>query len=99
LVWTARHYILEEALAESRLGENVDEFPGSHEVLVEVGDLTVQEKAEILYNHAKLAGLSCNARKLVRRYYLPIISHPNYFLAQKCQPKFRVLSGGRGRRL
>ena len=26
LIWTARHYILEEALAESRLGENVGEF-------------------------------------------------------------------------
>jgi len=38
LIWTARHYILEEALAESRLGKNVGEFPGPREVLVEVGE-------------------------------------------------------------
>src|SRR5438045_5190977 len=38
LVWTARRYILEEALATSRLSEAEAEFPRPHEVLVKVGD-------------------------------------------------------------
>jgi hypothetical protein len=58
LVWTARRYILEEALATSRLREAEAEFPRPHEVLVKVGDLTHMQKAEILYNHAKQANLS-----------------------------------------
>ena len=78
LVWTARHYILEEALAESRLGENVDEFPRNHEVLIELGELSKQQKAEILYNHAKLAGLPRTARQLVRNNFRMIIEHANF---------------------
>jgi len=57
LIWTARHYILEEALAASSLGEALDHFPGEHEVVVEIGELRVLEKAEMLYNHAKRAQL------------------------------------------
>jgi hypothetical protein len=78
LIWTARHYILEEALAESRLGEGVGEFPGPHEVLVEVGELTAQQKAEMLYNHAKLAGLATKSKALVRIHFRKIINHPNF---------------------
>jgi hypothetical protein len=44
LIWTARHYILEEALASSGLGDALDRFPGEHEVVVEVGDLSALEK-------------------------------------------------------
>ena len=66
LVWTARRYILEEAMAESRLAEAVAQFPGVHEVLVEVGKLSAMEKAEILYNHAKQSSLTPEYRKLIR---------------------------------
>ena len=78
LVWTARHYILEEALAESRLGENVGDFPGTREVLVEVGELTAQQKAEMLYNHAKLAKLPTKSKKLIRDHFRAIINHANF---------------------
>ncbi|SRR5216684_1914195 len=78
LVWTARRYILEEALATSRLREAEAEFPRPHEVLVKVGDLTYMQKAEILYNHAKQANLSGEHRELIRKYATHIISHENF---------------------
>lgn len=78
LVWTARRYILEEALATSRLKDAVAEFPRPHEVLVEVGKLSIMQKAEILYNHAKQANLSVEYRELIRRYAIQIVNHPNF---------------------
>jgi hypothetical protein len=78
LVWTARSYVLEEAVAESRIGEAVKDFPGVHEVLVEVGKLSELEKAEILYNHAKQAHLSQASRALIRQNAGRIARHPNF---------------------
>lgn len=78
LIWTARRYILEEALAESRLREAVSEFPGVHEILVEVGGLSTIEKAEILYNHAKHARLSQEHRKLIRKRAAEIVTHQDF---------------------
>jgi len=78
LIWTARHYILEAALSGSALGDALDHFPGEHEVVVEVGDLSQLEKAEILYNHAKRARLAPGHRSLIRRLALTIVLHPNF---------------------
>ena len=78
LIWTARRYILEEALAESRLQEVVSGFPGVHEVLVEVGGLSTIEKAEILYNHAKQAHLKPEYRQLIRKRALDIATHQDF---------------------
>jgi len=41
--------VLEEALAETRLGETAKDFPKMHEVLVEVDKLTILEKAQTSY--------------------------------------------------
>jgi hypothetical protein len=78
LIWTARHYILEAALSGSALGDALDHFPGEHEVVVEVGDLTEIERAEILYNHAKQARLEPRHRSTVRRLAVRIVRHPNF---------------------
>lgn len=78
LIWTARHYILAEALATSRLGDALDEFPGQHEVLVEVGDMREVEKAEMLYNHAKQARLAQNIRKALKETARRLIRHANF---------------------
>jgi hypothetical protein len=78
LVWTARTYILEHALAGSKLGEVLDDFPGVHEVLVEVGRLSTLEKAEIVYNHCKAAPLSHESRALVRERARRIVHHPSF---------------------
>lgn len=66
LIWTARSYILKEALDSTKLRENNDKFPAAYEVVVEVHGFTLIEKALILYNHAKTAKLSVAARQLVK---------------------------------
>jgi len=78
LVWTARRYILEEALATSRLKDAAAGFPRPHEVLVEVGKLSAMQKAEMLYNHAKHANLDNDYRKLIRTHAVEIVNHPNF---------------------
>jgi hypothetical protein len=78
LIWTARRYILEEALSESRLGDAVADFPRAQEVLVEVGALSAIEKAEILYNHAKAARISPGYKQLVRQKATDIVYHGNF---------------------
>jgi hypothetical protein len=78
LIWTARSYILREAIATTKLREHIDNFPGVHEVLVEVGEFTLLEKALILYNHAKLSELSSSARGLVKEHAKSICRHPNF---------------------
>jgi hypothetical protein len=78
LIWTARRYILEEALSTSRLREAAAEFPRTHEVLVEVGKLSSMQKAEMLYNHAKQANLSAEHRALIRTHAPEIAGHQNF---------------------
>jgi hypothetical protein len=78
LIWTARRYILEDALAKSRLRDAVAEFPASNEVLVEVGELTELQKAEMLYNHAKQADLSAGNKELIKSTAARLVNHPNF---------------------
>lgn len=78
LIWTTRSYVLEHAIALSRLGETLENFPGVHEVLVEVGKLVQIEKAEILYNHCKHAHLWPECRAVVREHARSIANHPNF---------------------
>lgn len=47
-------------------------------MVVEVGDLSVLEKAEILYNHAKRAKLGVRDRNLVRGLAVQLVWHPNF---------------------
>jgi len=78
LIWTARRYILQEAMERTKLTELIDNFPGIHEVLVSVGDLTLMEKALILYNHVKHAKVSPAARNIIKDKASFISNHPNY---------------------
>ncbi len=78
LLWTTRKYVLEEALSESNIGEAVSNFPGIHEVLVEVGHLEFFERAEILYNHAKARNFSMKVRTLIRINANRICRHKNF---------------------
>lgn len=78
LIWTTRAYILKAALSGSRLGETLSDFPGAYEVLVEVGELSLVEKAQILYNHAKHGHLCSTSRALVRERASEIVSHRSF---------------------
>lgn len=78
LIWTSRSYILQEAIARTKLREHIDNFPGIHEVLVDVGNFDITEKALILYNHAKNSALSENVRQLIKEQASFICQHPNF---------------------
>lgn len=78
LIWTTRKYVLEEALSHTRLGESINLFPGVHEVLVEVGQLSIEERAGILYNHAKQSRLSEADRGFFRLHARDIVNHRNF---------------------
>lgn len=78
LIWTARSYILQEAVAETKLREHIDDFPGVYDVLIEIGDFTLLEKALILYNHVKNSKVSEEARELIKERAQFICTHPNY---------------------
>jgi len=79
LVWTAREYILKEALASSRLREERPTLATTDKVTVAVDQLSRLERAMILYNHARVANLPDEVRKILRSEgCLQIVDHPNY---------------------
>ncbi len=79
LVWTAREYILKEALSSSRLKEERPALVRTDTVTVAVDRLSRLEKAMILYNHARVANLPSDVREFLRgKACLSITDHPNY---------------------
>lgn len=79
LVWTAREYILREALASSRLREERPALVTTDTVTVAVDHLSRLEKAMILYNHARVADLPTDVRDYLRgQACITITDHPNY---------------------
>jgi hypothetical protein len=57
LIWTAREYILKEAIESSRIKEERPKVIDTDTITIAVDRLKRQEKAMILYNHAKAANL------------------------------------------
>jgi hypothetical protein len=79
LVWTAREYILKEALASSRLKEERPGLTITDTVTVAVDHLSRLEKAMILYNHARVVNLPTEVRGYLRgKACITITDHPNY---------------------
>lgn len=79
LIWTAREYILKEALATSRLKEERPALATTDMVTVAVDRLPRLEKAMILYNHARASGLPADVRNYLRgKACLKITDHSNY---------------------
>lgn len=79
LVWTAREYILKEALESSRLKEERPAVVTTDMVTVAVDHLSRLEKAMILYNHARAADLPLKIRDYLRgKACIAITDHPNY---------------------
>jgi hypothetical protein len=79
LIWTARSYILKEAIESSKLEEDRKELKQDI-ITVNVESLSELEKAMILYNHAKKAHLPDNIKDIIKsecesivksRYFAP----------------------------
>jgi len=65
LIWTARSYILKEAIEGSKLDEDRKELKQDI-IAVNVESLSELEKAMILYNHAKKAHLPDNIKDIIK---------------------------------
>jgi len=77
-IWTSRSTILKIALGRLELQGRAVEFPEPAELLVDVGALTQEERALILYRHAKAAGLEEPAKRLVRQHASSIIRNEHF---------------------
>jgi len=77
LIWTARCYILQEAIENSKLMEDRPSL-NDDKVIVNVENLTELEKAMILYNHAKKANLPDSIKYFIRKGCKVIVNN-EYF--------------------
>jgi hypothetical protein len=78
LIWTSRPAPLKAALRRVHREHGVERWPQPAEVHIAADDLDIEEKALILFRHAKSADLSDRAREIVRRHGLRIVSHPHF---------------------
>jgi len=77
LIWTARSYILKEAIDDSKLEEE-RQIIKEDVIKVNVEELSELEKAMILYNHAKKANLSEDIKEIIKDDCNEIIKSPYY---------------------
>ena len=78
LIWTSRKHILERACEKMDAQGKARSFPDPGAVLVDVSQLSVEERALILFRHARSAALEQEAKKLVRGHAAEIIQDPEF---------------------
>lgn len=75
LIWTSRKHILERAISRMDLTGRARRFPKPGAVLVNVKSMSVEERALMLFRHARAADLESDAKDLVRLYADRIIKN------------------------
>lgn len=78
LIWTSRPAPLQAGLRRIHREHGLERFPQPAEVQVDAAALGVEEKALILFRHAKAAALPPPAVELVRAHGWSIVSHPHF---------------------
>jgi Novel STAND NTPase 3 len=78
LIWTSRKHILERACDRMDAQGKARSFPDPGSVLVDVSELSVEERALILFRHARAARLPDKAKALVRAHASEIIYDPEF---------------------
>jgi len=78
LIWTSRKHILERAVARMDVAGKARSFPDPGAVLVDVQSLSVEERALILFRHARAAYLEEESKTLLRGQARLIIHHPDF---------------------
>ena len=78
LIWTSRPAPLHMALNRMHLQGASRHFPEPGEVLVDASQLTIEEKALILYRHAKAASLSERKKQVLKRNARAIVANPHF---------------------
>ncbi len=78
LILTCRAHLLQMAKASLDVANQNQRFPEPGEVVVNAGSLTLQERARMVYRHAKAIGLGPSGKKLIKRHASQIIGHPHF---------------------
>jgi hypothetical protein len=78
LLWTSRPAPLRMGLRQLQLQSSAEQFSDPGEVQVDSSYLTPEEKALILYRHAKHAGLDDRTKALVRQNAEFIVKNPDF---------------------
>lgn len=78
LIWTSRKHILERACEKMDAQGKARSFPDPGAVLVDVSELSIEERALILFRHAKSAALEKLGKGLIRKYAAQIIEDPEF---------------------
>jgi hypothetical protein len=78
LIWTSRPAPLHAALQSMNLEGCAEGFPRPADVSVNSSELSIQEKALILYRHAKAAQLAPSAKTLLKKNLLAVVGNPHF---------------------
>src|SRR5262249_14187002 len=78
LIWTSRKHILERACEKMDAQGKARSFPDPGAVLVDVSELSTEERALILFRYAKSAELDSKSKDLVRKYASQIVWDPEF---------------------
>ena len=78
LVWTSRMHILQQALQEMSLQGSASKFPDHKEVLVKANRIEGNERALMLYRHARAANLDEGAKSIVRKHAKGIVNNQHF---------------------
>jgi hypothetical protein len=78
LIWTSRPMPLAAGLRRIHREHGLERFPRPAEVQVDAATLGVDEKALILFRHAKAGALAPRALQLVRTHGWDVVSHPHF---------------------
>lgn len=78
LIWTSRPAMLNAALKRMHLQGCAENFPKPGDVLVDAKTLSTNEKALILYRHAKAAHLDESAKLLISKHAKEILKNPHF---------------------
>jgi hypothetical protein len=78
LIWTSRPSPLKAGLRRIHREHGVERFPQPAQIQVAAAELDVEEKALILFRHARAARLPLPGIRLVRRHGWQIVEHPHF---------------------
>lgn len=78
LVLTTRAHLLNLAKSELDISGAIQSFPDLGEVVVNAGDLSISEKARMLYRHGKAVRLTAEMRQSVKKSAVKIVNNTHF---------------------
>jgi hypothetical protein len=78
LIWTSRSAPLIEALSQMNLQGRAEQFPAPAEVVVDAGELSLEERAHIIFKHAVTAKLPSVIKHVFRNLALQAVEDEHF---------------------